>query len=410
MTTHTDETRAAPAVPEKVIGRLLLTSRELSNGAAKPPLAVFCHEPPDSYIGGHVARVVPELGRRGRVVHLFTRQPFPTAENVRVHDVGASGEGDVVAQARDYSGRAVNAFMRVIPAGTAAGVIAYEWTAAPALALLRGLRGQGGALSLHTLERQRSDGQSDIARQIADLEREGLEAAEAVLVHDGATAEAARQAVPDCAGRLAQAPTLFDAAAFPDLDPGAIKARYHVGPLDPVLLFVGDLEERYGADLILKAMPALLRHHPQARLIVVGDGSQLWPLKVYARYLLLDYAVRFVGDVQGQALRELIRASDIMLVPSRESTPWWPVQAAWAAGRPVVATHDAARGLTEHEKDSVLIYPSENSVVWGVERVLYDAELRQAIGAAGRRKVEARFGWPALAEQVESLVMAKVEA
>jgi glycosyltransferase involved in cell wall biosynthesis len=100
---------------------------------------------------------------------------------------------------------------------------------------------------------------------------------------------------------------------------------------------------------------------------------------------------------------ELIQAADIITVPSREPTPWWPILAGWAARRPVMATHDAAKPLLEHEKDSVLVYPSENSVVWGVERILYDPELRKVIGEAGRQKLEARFGWNALAEQVEEL-------
>ena len=71
----------------------------------------------------------------------------------------------------------------------------------------------------------------------------------------------------------------------------------------------------------------------------------------------------------------------------------------------MVATHDAAPGLLEHEQDSVLVYPSENSLVWGIERVLYDAELRQDTRRKrARQKLEERFGWNALAEQVEELL------
>jgi len=94
----------------------------------------------------------------------------------------------------------------------------------------------------------------------------------------------------------------------------------------------------------------------------------------------------------------------MIVVPSRGSTPWWPIEAGWAARKPVVLTHEAARTLTEHEKDSVLVYPSENSIVWGVERVLYDQELAKTIGEAGRRKLEERFGWSALAEQLEEVL------
>ena len=110
-----------------------------------------------------------------------------------------------------------------------------------------------------------------------------------------------------------------------------------------------------------------------------GNGDLYWPLRVYTRYLLLEHAVRLVGSVVGQNLNELIQAADVVVVPSRESTPWWPIQAAWAARRPVVLTHSAAPNLVQHEKDSVLVYPSENSLVWGVERILFDPEFGRTI-------------------------------
>jgi glycosyltransferase involved in cell wall biosynthesis len=395
---------AAPAEPKQIIGRFVDTAGNNGRGEA---VAVFCHETPGSFIGAHVEQIVRHLASRGRHVHLFCREAFDLgAAGVKVHAVGAGEEGDVVAQAKDFVRRAGNAFMQAVPAGQATSVIAFEWSAAGVIPLLRGLRNQHGVLSLHSLERQRSDLSSETSKQIEVVEREALEAAQRVLLHEQATAEQVRLWLPDCAERIVTARERFAVEKFEsNLDPGEVKARYQIGPIDPVLLYVGDLDERYGPDLLMKAMPALLRHHSQARLVIVGDGQLQWPLRVYARYLLLEYAVRIVGSVVDQPLRELVAASDVVCVPSRESTPWWPILAGWAARRPVVATHDAAKGLTDHEKDSVLIYPSENSVVWGVERVLYDADLRKAIGDAGRKKVEARFGWSGLVEQVEELLV-----
>jgi glycosyltransferase involved in cell wall biosynthesis len=373
------------------------------------PLAVFCAEPPDSFLGGHVARVIAGLTQRGIPVHLFARHSYEI-EGAQVHVVGADEEGDVVDQAQEYTRHAGNAFMQQFPGGAGrVRLLGYEWSAVPVLSLLRGLRNLDYTLSLHSLERQRSDLSSDVARRIETLEMTGLREARTLLLHDPATGEVARQGVPECVDRATQARTLFPVWNFEaNLDPGAIKARYQVGPIDPLILFIGDLSERYGPDLALKAMPAVLRHHPQARLVIVGDGSLYWPLRVYARYLLLEHAVRLVGHVQDQPLHELIQAADLVIVPSRESTPWWPIQAAWAARRPVVATHEAARPLLAHEQDAVLVYPSENSCVWGIERVLYDADLRTALGRNGRQKLDERFGWNALAAQVDELTGARV--
>src|SRR5262245_22601339 len=150
-----------------------------------------------------------------------------------------------------------------------------------------------------------------------------------------------------------------------------------------MLVYVGDLDERYGPDMLLRAMPAVLKKHPQARLVIVGDGTLQWPLRVYARYLLLEHAVRMPGHVEGAALCELVRAADAVVVPSRDSTPWWPILAGWAAGRPVVATREAAPDLVEHERDGMLIYPETASCAWGIDRVLSDSALGRAVAEDG---------------------------
>src|SRR5215217_5098415 len=126
---RTDDARGAgPAEPKQIIGRFVDSAG--SNGRADA-VAVFCHEAPDSFIGSHVAQIVRHLAARGRRVHLFCRQAFDLdAPGVKVHAVGAGEEGDVVAQAKDFVRRAGNAFMQAMPAGQAASVIAYEWSAA----------------------------------------------------------------------------------------------------------------------------------------------------------------------------------------------------------------------------------------------------------------------------------------
>jgi glycosyltransferase involved in cell wall biosynthesis len=224
-------------------------------------------------------------------------------------------------------------------------------------------------------------------------------------MHDQSTEEVARYWVPECVDRVVQARTPFPVADFEQtLDPGAIKARYQVGPIDPTILYIGDLNEKYGPDLLIKALPPVLRNNKQVRVVIVGDGPLYWPLRVYARYLLLEHGVRLAGDVRDQQLHELICAADLVIVPSREATPWWPILAAWAARRPLVATHQAAPTLLEHLKDCVLVYPSENSVVWGIERVLNDAEFGKQIALAGRQKLDERFGWNGLAAQIEEWI------
>jgi glycosyltransferase involved in cell wall biosynthesis len=373
----------------------------------RPVLAVFCYDEPDSATTRFVANIAGPLADGRVALHVFTRKALDlSAAGATVHVLGEDDEGGLLDRVQEFTHRVCNAFLRRFQ-GTAAPVtlMGCEWSAVPAMSILRGIKDLNTILSLHSLERQRSDMTSELSQAIEAIELSGLREARTVLVHEPATAEVARYWVPECADRTVCVRLPFPEHRFNrQLDPGAVKARYQVGPIDPTIVYVGDLDERYGPDLLVKAMPAVLKNHPQARLIVVGDGSEYWPLRVYARYLLLEHAVRLPGHVEGAALDELITAADVIAVPGREATPWWPILAGWAARRPVVATHNVAPGLLEHEQDAVLFYPNVNSSVWGIERVLFDAGLGQRMGEKGHRKLGERFGWGAVAAQVEELM------
>jgi glycosyltransferase involved in cell wall biosynthesis len=376
----------------------------------RPVLAVLCYDDPDSATARFIANLAGPLAARGVAVHVFARKGLePAADGMTVHVLGDGDDGSFLDRVQEFTHRACNAFLkRFQGAAVPVTLMGCEWSAVPAMSILRGIKDLNTILSLQSLERQRSDMTSDLSKHIEALEQAGLREARTILVHAPATAEVARYWVPECADRTVAVRSIFPTHRFSrTIDPGAIKARYQVGPIDPMILYVGDLDQRYGSDLLLKAMPAVLKNHPQARLVIAGDGAEYWPLRVYARYLLLEHAVRLPGSVEGDAVDELIQAADVIAVPSREATPWWPILAGWAARRPVVTTHDTAPGLVENGLDSVVCYPNVNSCVWGIERVLFDPEHGRAIAEQGHRKLAERFGWGAVAAQVQELMAAK---
>ena len=96
-------------------------------------------------------------------------------------------------------------------------------------------------------------------------------------------------------------------------------------------LFIGELSERKGADLVLAAAPQLLRLFP--RLIVAGDGP-LRPdvVALASRLRGLEHA----GFVEGPAKTRLFEQSAVVLIPSRRDP--WPLVAceALVGLRPIV--------------------------------------------------------------------------
>jgi glycosyltransferase involved in cell wall biosynthesis len=334
-------------------------------------------------------------------VHLYCAEPVAVEDPVQLHALGVPDGDDLVAQAHEFARRVRTAVARDV--GAPVSALAYEWGTIPALLAL----GEGPrVLCLETLERQRSDDMSrPFSAAVEEIERSGLAAVQHAIVRSGETAEHAGRLLPGCADRLVHSRWVFPSHEFaPVPDPGEVKARYHVGPVDPTILFVGDLDWRHGPDLLIKALPPVLKNNPQVRLIIAGEGEMLWPLKVQSRYMLLDHAVRIVGDVSGQPVRELVAAADLVAVPSRECTEDWQILAGWAAERPVVATHEVAGHFCVHEEDCVLVYSNQGSCVWGIERLLYDPALARRIGMRGRQRLEQLHGWGGVAAQIEELL------
>ena len=376
-------------------------------------LAMFCFEEPDSAVGRFVTKAAHALAKRRVSVHIFSRRAFkPERPEIRVHPVGVGSQGSLIEQVNEFTHHACNSFLRTFQ-GPSEGItlMGHEWSAIPAISLLHGIKNIGAVVSMHSMERQRSALDVPESKWIEETELSGLREAKSIIVHDPGTADLVATCLPDCREPLVNASPEIPLAGFEfNLDPAEVKGRFQVGPVDPTILYIGDFDQRYGPNLLMKAMPAILKQQGQARCILVGDGELLWPLRVYSRYLLLDHAVRMAGHLSDQALYELIHAADVIVVPSMDATPWWPIEAAWAASRPVVATAEAATALLEHQHDCIVVEPNERDLAEGIHTVLSNPELARAIGRQGNAKLQQRYSENKVIARIEEAIGIEIPA
>jgi glycosyltransferase involved in cell wall biosynthesis len=113
--------------------------------------------------------------------------------------------------------------------------------------------------------------------------REGMEAAQGVLVGSRHTAESLWEALPDVAGlkeKTRLGPPGVDTESFRPREmesgpPGTPREREPGGPdsISPRVVFVGKLIVSKGVDLLLAAWPLVRAEHPEARLEVAGFGE-----------------------------------------------------------------------------------------------------------------------------------------
>ena len=183
-----------------------------------------------------------------------------------------------------------------------------------------------------------------------------------------------------------------------ELDPPAIAAPWPRAA-GAVVGFVGRLEPRKGALVLVQAAPLLHRARPDARVVVVGDDA-FGADHAYTREVQSASGIEHYGWVDGAA--GLMRHLDVLVVPSREE-PFGTVAAeAMAVGTPVVATR--VGGLPEVVEDGVtglLVEPGRpDQLAAAVVRVL---ERRGTMGRAARDRAR-RFAAGPYAARVEALL------
>jgi glycosyltransferase involved in cell wall biosynthesis len=209
------------------------------------------------------------------------------------------------------------------------------------------------------------------------------------------------------AGRVRVVPGGVDLARF--APPGdRLAARRRLGLLEsaPVLFCLRNLEPRMGLELLLGAMPAVLARHPEALLVIGGDGPLAGPLRDRARALGLGAAVRFLGFVPEPELPLVYGAADVFVLPSERLEGFGLVTLeSLACGTPVIGTRvGATPELLEPLDPALLSDPTPDALARAVLAFL--AREDRATLAARCRAHTAPYAWERVAERLEAELLA----
>jgi len=187
------------------------------------------------------------------------------------------------------------------------------------------------------------------------------------------------------------------------VDPKEIRSRYGVGPIDPTVLFSGRLVHQKGPDLLMDAIPYVLRFHPHAKFVFAGDGEMRGGLERRAHQLGVAHATRFLGFQQNGTLANLYKACDAVCVPSRNEPFGIVVLEAWSAGKPVVSSRNGGPAeFVRHEVNGLKVDPNPNSIAWGLGTLFTNFEWARWMGRNGRHAAERDFSWDTAADRAMS--------
>jgi phosphatidylinositol alpha-1,6-mannosyltransferase len=186
----------------------------------------------------------------------------------------------------------------------------------------------------------------------------------------------------------------------------------------PTLLTVGRIakKERYkGHEVVLKAMPQVLRQVPDARYVVVGDGDDRPRLEQLAHQLGIASSVAFVGQVSDSELIRHYATCDVFVMPSKTVLdPKRPkgegfgivYLEAMAHGKPVVGpNYGAPTEFLRHGENALLVDPnSPHEVAEAVVYLLTHPEEARRMGERGRQLVAKEFTMEAMVRRLKALL------
>jgi glycosyltransferase involved in cell wall biosynthesis len=179
----------------------------------------------------------------------------------------------------------------------------------------------------------------------------------------------------------------FDAANHRE----STRASLAIGPGTMVIGVVARLDEVKCQDLLIRAFASARKAFPESCLLLVGDGPRRKALIQLVAELGLEPVVHFAG-YQSEPHRYL-QAMDVFVLPSRLEGMPLAILEAWAARLPVVASRVGGVPQVVADGQTGLLFESGDQAALEklLLQVMADASLRDRLGTAGRRRVEADF-------------------
>lgn len=181
-------------------------------------------------------------------------------------------------------------------------------------------------------------------------------------------------------------------------------------PRDPSrILFLGSLDWRPNLDaidlLLDRIFPAVLAEEPSARLSIVGRN----PPGSLVRRALKAKGIDLAADVPD--VRPYLARCGVLAVPLRiGGGSRLKILEALASGLPVVSTRVGAEGLVLEPGRELVAVENVDEMAGALVRCIRDPVYARETALRGRRVVLQRYGWDALADELERVWARCLEA
>jgi glycosyltransferase involved in cell wall biosynthesis len=364
-------------------------------------------------LGIHVTELAAGLQRRGHEMHVITRRAahqshYDLIDGVQYHRVDHEVCENFVESMDRMCKSMAHRFHEVTSmVGHVDLVHAHDWLTANAMKYVMDGYGTRSVLTMHSSEYGRDgnvfyEGQ---AAWIRDTEGAGCHNAHTIVAVSSFLADELRRIYQVPEAKIHVVPNGVAFHHFDGfIDPSQIKGRYGIAPLAPTVFTPGRMTRQKGMDLLVEAIPMVLSSYPEARFIISGSGPERDRVVHRANEVGAAHACVFLEALSRAEYIDIMRAVDVVALPSRNEPFGIVALEAWSAGKPVVATTAGGpREFVWHDVNGFIVDPTPGGLAHGVGSLLANHEHCRWLGSNGRRAVEQVYNWDTIAGYTEGV-------
>lgn len=180
----------------------------------------------------------------------------------------------------------------------------------------------------------------------------------------------------------------------------------------PTVISTRGLKPIYNVESLIKAIPLVLKQVPDAKFVIVNNGSQEAHLKELSKSLDIWNNVKFVGRVQHNELPKYFASSDVYVSTSlSDGGIAISTIEAMACGLAPVITDigDNRKWIKEEENGFVVPIKDPKALAEKIIYLLENKDIRKKFGEVNRKIIEEKADYYKEMEKMENIYKALVE-
>ena len=172
-----------------------------------------------------------------------------------------------------------------------------------------------------------------------------------------------------------------------------------------IVISTRNLEPVYNVELLIKAIPYVVKNNSQVHFIVLGDGKQKDFLQKMAKQLNVKEHVRFLGRLPHEEVGYFLANSDIYVSTSLSDSTSVSLLEAMASRLPAIVTDlEGNREWIEDNVNGFIIPPDDPKILAEkILQLLSDEETARKFGEHGRKLVAMRADYEKEMRKVEEI-------